>query len=363
MGALTFRFLEDGGQPASDVAGTFNAFIGAAQRTLDIAIYDFHARDGASATVADALEAAQARGVAVRVVFNVDRNDAPSAPRPMESDPGMIDGLDVPTHGVHDQGSLMHHKYVVADGERVLTGSTNWTDDAFTREENVIVLADDAQLAAAYGANFDELWRRSRLEGSGSKGATVAMDRGVRATPWFLPSPPSVAHLAAERIGEARRRLRICSPVVTSGPVLGTLAEFAGRTDFDLSGAYDATQMDEVMRQWRAVPWNLWKVVAWQAIAPRLSGKVSTPYRPGSVHDYMHAKFVVADDEVLVGSYNLSRGGEENAENVLHVVNEEVAVTFSTFADRLAARYAGAGAPTAASSAAGQTAALGHQPQ
>ena len=58
------------------------------------------------------------------------------------------------------------------------------------------------------------------------------------------------------------------------------------------------------MRQWRAVPRNLWKVVAWQAIAPRLSGKVSTPYRPGSVHDYMHAKFVVADDEVLVGSYN-----------------------------------------------------------
>ena len=53
----------------------------------------------------------------------------------------------------------------------------------------------------------------------------------------------------------------------------------------------------------------------------------------------MHAKFVVADDEVLVGSYNLSRGGEENAENVLHVVNEEVAVRFASFADRVAARY------------------------
>jgi phosphatidylserine/phosphatidylglycerophosphate/cardiolipin synthase-like enzyme len=361
MGALSFRFLHDGGQPASDVAGAIGAFIAGAERTLDVAIYDFHANEGAPATIAGALEAAEARGVTVRVTFNVDRNDAPSAPRPMESDPAMIDGLDVPTHGVHDQGALMHHKYVIADGARVLTGSTNWTDDAFTREENVIVEADDAQLAAAYAANFDELWRRSRLERTGSTGSTVTMDRGARVTPWFLPSPPSVAHLAADRIGEARRRLRICSPVVTSGPVLGTLAEFAGRTDFDLTGAYDATQMDEVMRQWRAVPWNLWKVVAWQAIAPRLSGKISTPYAPGSVHDYMHAKFVVADDEVLVGSYNLSRGGEENAENVLHVVNEEIAVTFAAYADRLAARYAGAGA--AASSAAGHTAALGHQPQ
>ncbi len=361
MGAFTFRFLEDGGQPASEVAGTINAFVGDARRTLDVAIYDFHARDGASATIADALEAAQSRGVTVRVVFNVDRNEAPSAPRPMEADPATIDGLDVPTHGVHDQGSLMHHKYVIADGDRVLTGSTNWTDDAFTREENVIVQADDATLAAAYAANFEELWRRSRMEHSGSKGTAVAMDHGVRVTPWFLPSPPSVAHLAAERIGDARRRLRICSPVVTSGPVLGTLAEFAGRTDFDLSGVYDATQMAEVMRQWRTVPWNLWKVVAWQAIAPRLSGKASTPYRPGSVHDYMHAKFVVADDEVLVGSYNLSRGGEENAENVLHVVSEEIAVRFAAFADRMAARYAGAA--TATSSAAGHTAALGHHPQ
>jgi phosphatidylserine/phosphatidylglycerophosphate/cardiolipin synthase-like enzyme len=359
MSALSFRFLDDGGQSASDVAGAINAFIGGAQHTLDVAIYDFHANEGTAATVADALEAAEGRGVAVRVTFNVDRNDAPSAPRPMESDPATIDGLDVPTHGVRDQGALMHHKYVIADGERVLTGSTNWTDDAFTREENVIVEVEDAGLASAYTANFEELWRRSRLERTGSKGTTITLDRGVRVTPWFLPTPPSVAHLAADRIGEARRRLRICSPVVTSGPVLGTLAEFAGRRDFDLTGAYDATQMEEVMRQWRGVPWNLWKVVAWQAIAPRLSGKVSTPYAPGSVHDYMHAKFVVADDEVIVGSYNLSRGGEENAENVLHVVNEEIAVTFAAYGDRLAARYAGA----AASSAAGHSAALGHQPQ
>ena len=361
MGGLTFRFLEDGAQPASDVAATIVAFIAGAQRSVDVAIYDFHARGGASAGIADALEAALARGVTVRVAFNLERNPSPSAPRPMAGDPAQIDGLEVPTRGVSDQGALMHHKYVIADGERILTGSTNWTDDALSREENVIVLADDAGLAGAFAANFEELWRRGHLDRSGSRGSPVSMDHGVSVTPWFLPAPPSTAHLIATRIGEAKRRLRICSPVVTSGPVLGTLAEFAGRTNFDLAGAFDATQMEEVQRQWAKVPWNLWKIQAWYAIAPRLSGKISTPYRPGAVHDYMHAKFVVADDEVLVGSYNLSRGGEENAENVLHVVNEEVATTFATFADRLAARYAGASSER--SSAAGHTAALGHQPQ
>ena len=127
--------------------------------------------------------------------------------------------------------------------------------------------------------------------------------------------------------------------MVTSGVILGTLAEFAGRSSFDLAGAYDATQMEEVVAAWRSVPANHWKIEAWRAIAPRLSGKRSTPYAEGSTHDYMHAKVLVADDEVLTGSFNCSRNGESNAENVLHVVSEPLAKPFAAFADSVAARY------------------------
>jgi phosphatidylserine/phosphatidylglycerophosphate/cardiolipin synthase-like enzyme len=339
MDELRTRFLTDGGQRASDVAGELAGFIGEATRSLDIAIYDFHARAGASAGVADALEAAQSRGVAVRVAFNEDRVETPTAPRPMQSDPNQIDGLEVPTKGVSDQGSLMHHKYVVRDGERVWTGSTNWTDDAFSREENVIITVGSREIAAAYSANFEKLWGRARLDRTGAAGSVVTLDHGVRVATAFLPSPPSAAQLVASRIATADRRIRIVSPVVTSGAVLGTVAEFAGRRRVELGGAYDRTQMDEVRRQWATVPWNRWKIEAWQAIAPHLSGKVSTPYAPGSVHDYMHAKFVVVDDEVIAGSWNLSHGGEDNAENLLHVVSELHAVRFTEFSDEVEARY------------------------
>ena len=54
-------------------------------------------------------------------------------------------------------------------------------------------------------------------------------------------------------------------------------------------------------------------------------GKPSTPYTPDSVHDFMHAKVTVADDTVFVGSFNLSRSGERNAENVLEVHDPELA--------------------------------------
>ena len=97
--------------------------------------------------------------------------------------------------------------------------------------------------------------------------------------------------------------------------------------------------MEEVQAQWKGVPANHWKIEAWAVIAPRLSGKPSTPYAPGSIHDYMHAKAIVADHVVLTGSYNCSRGGSDNAENVLQVKSAEFADRFSSYADEIAARY------------------------
>ena len=339
MNTLEVDFLTDGGQTAASVAERLVAFIDASKRTVDVAIYDFHAHVGASTQVADALVAAASRGVAVRVAFNIGRSSHPASPRPMQADPAAIDGLDVPTHGIHDQGSLMHHKYAVRDGEAVWTGSTNWTDDAFSREENAVIRLEGRTIAEAYSHNFEQLWNHKRLEASGGVGEIATLDGGGTVRPFFSPHGPSLAHLVGDCLGTARRRIRILSPVVTSGVILGTLAEFAGRRSFDLNGAYDATQMDEVMGEWRSVPGNHWKIEAWKAIAPRLSGKRSTPYAEGSIHDYMHAKVIVAGDEVVSGSFNCSHHGEGNAENVLHITAEPIAERFAAFADSVAARY------------------------
>ena len=63
------------------------------------------------------------------------------------------------------------------------------------------------------------------------------------------------------------------------------------------------------------------------------SGKRSTPYAPGSVHDYMHAKVVVCDDLLFCGSYNLSHSGERNAENVVEIENQELADQMAAYVD------------------------------
>jgi phosphatidylserine/phosphatidylglycerophosphate/cardiolipin synthase-like enzyme len=339
---LEIDFLTDGGQQADAVVDRLVAFLDAATRSLEVAIYDFHAAAGTTARIAEALERSERRGVAVRVAFNVER-PRHTSPKPMQADPAQIDGLDVPTRAVRGDGTLMHHKYVVRDARTVWTGSTNWTDDSFSREENVIVRVEEPTIAAAFASNFEQMWTSGSVESSGGASEPAVLPDGTRVRAYFSPRGPSLSHVVATQIGAIRRRLRVLSPVLTSGPILGTLAELAGRDSLDVSGAFDATQMDEVVEQWQDVPDNHWKIGAWDAIVPRLVGKRSTPYAEGSIHDYMHAKAVIVGDDVLTGSFNCSRHGEDNAENVVHITSQSAADRFTGFADTVVARLRVAG--------------------
>ena len=49
----------------------------------------------------------------------------------------------------------------------------------------------------------------------------------------------------------------------------------------------------------------------------------------------MHAKVVVTDDTAFVGSFNLSRSGERNAENVLEIHDATVADTLASYVDEI----------------------------
>jgi phosphatidylserine/phosphatidylglycerophosphate/cardiolipin synthase-like enzyme len=100
--------------------------------------------------------------------------------------------------------------------------------------------------------------------------------------------------------------------------------------------------MDEVERQWSRLPQSAWKLKAWETVSSeiRWGAKRSTPYQAGSVHDFMHAKCVVTDGTVFMGSYNLSHSGEENAENVLEIEHPATADLFAAYVERVASKYA-----------------------
>ena len=174
---------------------------------------------------------------------------------------------------------------------------------------------------------------------------TNAIDVGAaEVSTWFSPKRgEKLAHEIAARIAAAHRRVRVASPVVTSGPILGTLAEVAADRKVDLAGVVDATQIHEVLGQWDANGNASWKTPALRFLMEHgsFTGKRSTPYAPGAVHDYMHAKVTIADDVVFLGSFNLSHSGEQNAENVLEIADAALAERLAGFIDQIRGRYPG----------------------
>ncbi len=340
---IQLRTLTDGGQTAVEIARLLASFLEQAERTLDVAIYDLDLGPETEPVVAGALTAASQRGVRVRLMYNLDHDRPPVPPPPPKTEPERIEALPFPTRGIPGWPRLMHHKYVVRDGAAVWTGSMNWTDDAWTREENVVAVVDSRPLALRYEQDFGQLWNTRSVERSGRVASDPPLKvDGTLIRTWFSPKRGQrLAHRIAHAIAAAERRVRIASPVITSGPILGTLAEVVADKKVDLAGIVDNTQVNEVFEQWALNPAHTWKAPALRtalAGAP-FSGKRSTPYAPGSVHDYMHAKVTVCDDIVFIGSFNLSHSGEENAENVLEFENRDLAERMATYIDEIRARY------------------------
>jgi cardiolipin hydrolase len=122
------------------------------RKSIDIAVYNFTASE-----LAEALYAAQTRGVHIRVLVDQEMAEAGgSGVRGLR-----LNGIAVRSLGVPEQ-SLMHNKFAVFDERLVVTGSYNWTNSAeYANYENLVVLEEPA-LVARFQQEFQRLWRKAR---------------------------------------------------------------------------------------------------------------------------------------------------------------------------------------------------------
>ena len=114
-GVIDVHTLEDGTQPPEVIAERLVDWLGAASRSLDLALYDVRLPGPVGDGVAEALRAAMRRGVQVRLAFNDD--DPGPDPRPFEPPPPsterhVLEELGAELKGIPGWRDLMHHKYV-----------------------------------------------------------------------------------------------------------------------------------------------------------------------------------------------------------------------------------------------------------
>src|SRR3954453_18621822 len=164
---IQIHTLTDGGQEPGHIAQLVAAFIDETRRSLDLAQYDFALGEENARIVGDAVRRAAERGVVMRFASNADPATPIPVPPPPEPDALLIATLPVEARAIPGVPDLMHHKFLIRDGRDVWTGSLNWTDDSWTRQENVIAVVHDEPLATAFVLDFEQLWKTADVARSG----------------------------------------------------------------------------------------------------------------------------------------------------------------------------------------------------
>jgi phosphatidylserine/phosphatidylglycerophosphate/cardiolipin synthase-like enzyme len=421
----------DQDEQAVAVGRIYADFVHKATFSLHIAIYDFRLTGDAGKEFVEALNERAKAGVDVRVAYHHAKKDrtpevfaylgADPAPTGSASFVGSLDKA-VLSKGIEDTAELeepvqdepidpashlMHSKYIIRDGTlpsaAVLMGSTNFTNDAWSLQDNNILIFERApELARYYSNDFGEMWDSGKIANSGRDDTGTVNIDGIPVSVSFSPGQGrQIDTDIASAIGTAQDRLLVASMVISSGAVLGAMVDRAHRVA-EFGGIFDATEMEMVMHDWarssgHAQPKNAnphtseshhtshghargarhsgahartragagayhdahhgntlaearggasqGKAQLFAAIAPLLHSKSSLSYSADTPHNFMHNKVAVCDNTVVTGSFNFSTNATRNAENVVMVKNQEVADAYAAFVHELMKLYPHMGLP------------------
>lgn len=120
-----------------------------AKQSIDVQAYLI-----TSKRIVDALDAANARGVKVRIVLDKSNIGGTYSFNAFFSSSKIPVWRDAKHKGVHD-------KVMLVDGRTIVTGSYNFTDQSELNVENMLIIRDKPKLFEAYRQHFEEHLRHS----------------------------------------------------------------------------------------------------------------------------------------------------------------------------------------------------------
>jgi len=279
-------------------------YIDAAQFTIHIAAFEFDLE-----RVADALIAAQERGVTVR--WMADDENGIEADEEDENDlfPKMADaGIRVKSD---ERTALMHNKFIIFDNYTVWTGSMNLTRNGVYRNNNNVIIMSDPTVAAIYEQEFLELWSGEHGPTSPSQAKTQeAFVDGTYMRVLFGAEDEVVSWLTPILMN-ATNSIRFMTFSFTHD-ALGDAMLLASNNGASVAGVFE-TRASET-------EYSELGVLYCAGLPVRQDGN------PGT----MHHKVIIIDDEIVItGSFNFSESADDsNDENLLIIRNPDIAAQY-----------------------------------
>ena len=333
------------------------AIIDQSTSTLDMAVYDLDLPG-----IAQAMVNAAHRGVDVRFITDQDNVGADNATALGILNEGGVPWIDDTADGSAGSG-IQHNKFIIADGQTVLTGSTNFTQSGIHGDlnsqgevlgegnDNHIVLIDSLQLAGVFTRQFSVMW------GDGPGGAQDSLfglpkpdhkvervyttNDNIPIDVQFTPQSPSVyvdssIETLANVLSTAQNRIRIAQFVISSQDVAdamklrhdaGISVQGIGDSSFffryysefqDMRGVEELNNNGEYETDsFSGAPNNVWSNPA----DVRVASMAGT--------DKWHHKYFIVEDTVITGSHNASAAAATgNDENIVIIHDTQTASEF-----------------------------------
>jgi phosphatidylserine/phosphatidylglycerophosphate/cardiolipin synthase-like enzyme len=197
-----------------------------------------------------------------------------------------------------NNSGLMHNKYCVADNERILTGSTNPTNNCVYKNYNNIIIFNSSLISNYYIHNFDEIKNNVK--------PIVSKNENPYVKVYFCPG--NCINLVSRYVREANESIYFMTFSFTAKEIAVDLV-LKHNNNLIVKGLFDNLQASS--------QYSVKHMIDYQEIDYKIAKGV------GKLH---HKVFIIDEKIVITGSFNPSaNANNRNYENILIVYDEEIA--------------------------------------
>lgn len=272
-----------------------------AKTSIDFAIYGY----SSVPSIENAIKNAKARGVKIRLVYDIDSTGGNIYPNTNELvklvGNAKSDALS------KEKSAIMHNKFYIFDNKIVITGSANLSHtDMSGYNSNAIIVINSPAAAKIYTEEFNQMY-----EGKfHSNKILTENSSGI----YFSPQNKTIKNTILPLIRNSKNYIYIPAFLISHKEMVSELIQAKNRgVDVRIiTDALNASAKYSKVRELRAA---------------------GMPVKIENYAGKMHSKTMIIDDRYLVlGSMNFSKSGEsKNDENLIVIENKEAAIFYKKF--------------------------------